>query len=468
MIIPVILSGGSGTRLWPLSRKLHPKQFIELVGRNTLFQEAVLRLPELVEDPIVICNEEHRFLAAEQLREIDRSASSIILEPIGKNTAPAIALAALKSIRDNKNAILLVLSADHLIQDVGKFHQAVEFAEKQADQDKLVAFGITPNKAETGYGYIRAGDCQDENYFNIDEFVEKPDYETAQKYIDSGEYFWNSGMFMFKASVYLDELDKYEPEILNACKKSCQTEFHDLDFIRLNKDEFLRCPSQSIDYAVMEKTKKSVMVELDASWSDVGSWSALWDSQTKDNNNNFVFGDVILDKVNNSYIRSASNRLVSVIGVSNLVIVDTQDAILVADKSQDQLVKNIVQNLQDSKRSECDHHRKVFRPWGHYDSIDVEDDFLVKRILVKPRSKLSLQKHQYRAEHWVIVKGYAKVTCGDKIFKLEENQSTYIPLGVVHRLENTGDVPLEVIEIQTGKHLYEGDIVRLEDDYKRQ
>ena len=468
MIIPVILSGGSGTRLWPLSRKLHPKQFIELVGSNTLFQEAVLRLPELVEEPIVICNEEHRFLAAEQLREIDRSASSIILEPMGKNTAPAIALAALKSIRDNKNAILLVLSADHLIQDVGKFHQAVEFAEKQADQDKLVTFGITPNKAETGYGYIRVDDCQDENYFNIDEFVEKPDYETAKIYVDSGEYFWNSGMFMFKASVYLDELDKYEPEILNACKKSCQTEFHDLDFTRLNKDEFLRCPSQSIDYAVMEKTKKSVMVELDASWSDVGSWSALWDSQTKDNNNNFVFGDVILDKVNNSYIRSASNRLVSVIGVSNLVIVDTQDAILVADKSQDQLVKNIVQNLQDSKRSECDHHRKVFRPWGHYDSIDVEDDFLVKRILVKPRSKLSLQKHQYRAEHWVVVKGHAKVTCGDKIFKLEENQSTYIPLGVVHRLENTGDVPLEVIEIQTGKHLYEGDIVRLEDDYKRQ
>ena len=468
MIIPVILSGGSGTRLWPLSRKLHPKQFIELVGSNTLFQEAVLRLPELVEEPIVICNEEHRFLAAEQLREIDRSASSIILEPMGKNTAPAIALAALKSIRDNKNAILLVLSADHLIQDVGKFHQAIEFAEKQADQDKLVTFGITPNKAETGYGYIRVDDCQDENYFNIDEFVEKPDYETAKIYVDSGEYFWNSGMFMFKASVYLDELDKYEPEILNACKKSCQTEFHDLDFTRLNKDEFLRCPSQSIDYAVMEKTKKSVMVELDASWSDVGSWSALWDSQTKDNNNNFVFGDVILDKVNNSYIRSASNRLVSVIGVSNLVIVDTQDAILVADKSQDQLVKNIVQNLQDSKRSECDHHRKVFRPWGHYDSIDVEDDFLVKRILVKPRSKLSLQKHQYRAEHWVVVKGHAKVTCGDKIFKLEENQSTYIPLGVVHRLENTGDVPLEVIEIQTGKHLYEGDIVRLEDDYKRQ
>ena len=467
MIIPVILSGGSGTRLWPLSRKLHPKQFIELVGRNTLFQEAVLRLPELVEDPIVICNEEHRFLAAEQLREIDRSASSIILEPIGKNTAPAIALAALKSIRDNKNAILLVLSADHLIQDVGKFHQAVEFAEKQADQDKLVAFGITPNKAETGYGYIRAGDCQDENYFNIDEFVEKPDYETAQKYIDSGEYFWNSGMFMFKASVYLDELDKYEPEILNACKKSCQTEFHDLDFIRLNKDEFLRCPSQSIDYAVMEKTKKSVMVELDASWSDVGSWSALWDSQTKDNNNNFVFGDVILDKVNNSYIRSASNRLVSVIGVSNLVIVDTQDAILVIDKSQDQLVKSIVKKIQDSGRSEFEHHRKVFRPWGHYDSIDIEDSFQVKRILVNPKSRLSLQKHQYRSEHWVVVRGRAKVTCGDRIFNLVESQSTYIPAGEIHRLENIDSQPLEIIEIQTGSYLGEDDIVRIEDDYKR-
>jgi len=467
MIIPVILSGGSGTRLWPLSRKLHPKQFIELVGSNTLFQEAILRLPKFVERPLVICNEEHRFLAAEQLRQIDRSASSIILEPIGRNTAPAIALAALKSLRDNKNAILLVLSADHLIQDIDKFHQAIEFAKKQAEQDKLVTFGIAPNKVETGYGYIRVDTLQDENYFNIDEFVEKPDYDAAQRYVDSGDYFWNSGMFMFKASVYLDELDKYESDILSACKKSCQTEFHDLDFIRLNKDEFLRCPSQSIDYAVMEKTKKAVMVELDASWSDVGSWSALWDSQSKDNNNNFVSGDVILDEVNNSYVHSVSNRLVSAIGVSNLVIVDTQDAILVADKSQGQLVKNIVQKLQNSKRSECDHHRTVFRPWGHYDSIDIEDNFLVKRILVNPRSRLSLQKHQHRAEHWVVVKGNAQVTCGDKVFKLEENQSTYIPLGVVHRLENAGDTPLEVIEIQTGESLNEDDIIRLEDDYKR-
>lgn len=467
MIIPVILAGGSGTRLWPLSRKLHPKQFIELIGETTLFQEAILRLPELVEKPLVICNEEHRFLTAEQLRQIDRSASSIILEPVGKNTAPAIALAALKSINNNENVILLVLSADHLIQDVGKFHQAIESAKKQAEKNKLVAFGIVPKSVETSFGYIKGDVSQDEDYYNIDEFVEKPDYKTAQKYVDSGKYFWNSGMFMFKASVYLDELDKYEPEILSACRRSCQTEFHDLDFIRLNKDEFLRCPSQSIDYAVMEKTKDAVMVELDASWNDVGSWSALWDSQPKDVNNNLISGDVILNEVNNSYVHSASNRLVSAIGVSNLVIVDTQDAILVADKSQDQLVKNIVQNLQNSKRSECDHHRTVFRPWGHYDSIDIEDNFIVKRILVNPRSRLSLQKHQYRAEHWVVVKGHAKVTCDDKVFKLEENQSTYIPLGVVHRLENVGNIPLEVIEIQTGERLNEDDIIRLEDDYKR-
>ena len=467
MIIPVILSGGSGTRLWPLSRKLHPKQFIELVGSNTLFQKAVLRLPKFVEDPLVICNEEHRFLAAEQLRQIHRSAASIILEPIGKNTAPAIALAALKSIKDNKDAILLVLSADHLIQDVDKFHQAIEFANQQAEQDKLVTFGITPSRIETGYGYIKAGTSQDENYYDIDEFVEKPDYDAAQRYVDSGNYFWNSGMFMFKASVYLDELDKYEPDILSACKKSCQTEFHDLDFTRLNKDEFLRCPSQSIDCAVMEKTKNSAMIELDASWSDVGSWSTLWDSQSKDNNNNLILGDVILDKVNNSYIHSTSNRLVSAIGVSNLVIVDTQDAVLVADKSKDQLVKNIVKKIQNRNRSEADYHRKVFRPWGYYDSIDIEDSFQVKRILVNPGSRLSLQKHQYRSEHWVVIKGKAKVTCGNKTFNLVESQSTYIPAGEIHRLENIEDIPLEIIEIQTGKYFGEDDIIRIEDDYKR-
>jgi len=467
MIVPVILSGGSGTRLWPLSRKLHPKQFIKLIGETTLFQEAVLRLPKSIGDPLVICNEDHRFLAAEQLRQINRSAANIILEPVGKNTAPAIAVAALKSIKDDGNVILLVLSADHLIQDVGKFHQAIKSAKKQAEKGKLVTFGIVPNKVETGYGYIKAAVSQDEDYYNIDQFVEKPDYKTAQKYVDSGKYFWNSGMFMFKASVYLDELEKYEPEILSACKKSCQTEYNDLDFTRLNEKEFLSCPSQSIDYAVMERTNNAVMVALDAAWNDVGSWSALWDSQPKDINNNVIVGDVILNNVNDSYVHSASNRLVSAIGVSDLIIVDTKDAILVTSKGHAQYVKKIVEQITDSNRLESDQHRLVLRPWGYYDSIDNGNGFQVKRILVNPGAKLSLQKHGHRAEHWVVVKGKAQVTCGKKTFQLIENQSTYIPLGEVHRLENIEDIPLEIIEIQTGTYLGEDDIIRIEDDYAR-
>ena len=467
MIVPVILAGGSGTRLWPLSRKLHPKQFIELIGETTLFQEAVLRLPKSIGDLLVICNEDHRFLAAEQLRQINRSATSIILEPVGKNTAPAIALAALKSIKKNENVILLVLSADHLIQDVGKFHQAIESAKKQAEKNKLVTFGIVPNKVETRYGYIKGDIFQDEDYYNIDEFVEKPDFITAQKYVDSGKYFWNSGMFMFKASVYLDELEKYEPEILSTCKKSCQNEYRDLDFIRLNKEEFLSCPSQSIDYAVMERTNNAVMVTLDAAWNDVGSWSALWDSQPKDKNNNLVVGDVILNKVNNSYIHSASKCLVSAIGVSDLIIVDTEDAILVTSKDHVQYIKNIVEQIKDSNRPESEKHRVVLRPWGYYDSIDNGNGFQVKRLLINLGAKLSLQKHGHRAEHWVVVKGKAQVTCGKKTFQLIENQSTYIPLGEVHRLENTESIPLEIIEIQTGDYLGEDDIIRIEDKYDR-
>jgi len=456
MIVPVILAGGSGTRLWPLSRKLHPKQFIELIGETTLFQEAVLRLPKSIGDLLVICNEDHRFLAAEQLRQINRSATSIILEPVGKNTAPAIALAALKSIKGNENVILLVLSSDHLIQDVEKFHQAIESAKKQAEKNKLVTFGIVPNKVETRYGYIKGDIFQDEDYYNIDEFVEKPDFITAQKYVDSGKYFWNSGMFMFKASVYLDELEKYEPEILSTCKKSCQNEYRDLDFIRLNKEEFLSCPSQSIDYAVMERTNNAVMVTLDAAWNDVGSWSALWDSQPKDKNNNLVVGDVILNKVNNSYIHSASKCLVSAIGVSDLIIVVTEDAILVTNKDHVQYIKNIVEQIKESNRPESNQHRVVFRPWGYYDSIDNGNGFQVKRILVNPGAKLSLQKHGHRAEHWVVVKGKAQVTCGKKTFQLIENQSTYI-----------GSIPLEIIEIQTGDYLGEDDIIRIEDEYDR-
>jgi len=468
MIIPVVLSGGSGTRLWPLSRKLHPKQFIELIGETTLFQEAVLRLPESIESPLIICNEEHRFLAAEQLRKINKKPKSIILEPVGKNTAPAIALAALKSIQESNDAILLVLSADHLIQDIGKFHQAIALATKQAEQNKLVTFGIAPNKIETGYGYIKANISKNKNYYDIDEFVEKPDYKTAKKYVDSGGYFWNSGMFMFKASVYLSELEKYEPEILSACQKSCQTEFHDLDFIRLNEQEFLKCPSQSIDYAVMEKTKNSSMVILDANWSDVGSWTALWDSQAKDNDNNLIVGDVILDKVSDTYIHSTSNRLVSVIGLSDLIVVDTQDAVLVTNKDHAQDVKNIVEKIKKNGRLESDQHRKTLRPWGYYDSIDRGEGFQVKRILVNPGEKLSLQKHSHRAEHWVVVKGKAQVICGEKKFQLVENQSTYIPLGEIHRLENIESTPLEIIEIQTGSYLGEDDIIRIDDDYDRE
>jgi mannose-1-phosphate guanylyltransferase len=466
MIVPIILSGGSGTRLWPLSRKLHPKQFIDLVNDTTLFQDTILRLPKDAANPLIICNEEHRFLAAEQLRQINKESNGIILEPIGKNTAPAIALAALKFINNGEDPLLLVLSADHLIQNINTFHQSIKIAEKLAEKDKLVTFGIVPDKAETGYGYIKANIDNTADYYKIQSFTEKPNEEDAKKYLDSGNYLWNSGMFMFKASIYLQELEKFEPEILTSCKKSCQTEYKDKDFIRLNNDEFRQCPEQSIDYGVMEHTEGAMVVPLDANWSDIGSWDALWNAKNKDKNGNVSEGDVILDEVKNTYAYS-SNRLVSVIGVSDLVIIDTQDALLVADKKYSQNIKNIVNQLKKNNRPEADNHRKVFRPWGYYDSIDADDGFQVKRILVNPGAKLSLQKHEHRAEHWVVVKGVAKVTCGDKTFSLKENQSTYIPKGEVHRLENTEEIDLEIIEIQTGDYLGEDDIIRLEDDYQR-
>ena len=466
MIAPIILSGGSGTRLWPLSRKLHPKQFINLVNDTTLFQDTILRLPKDVADPLIICNEEHRFLAAEQLRQIHKNSNGIILEPIGKNTAPAIALAALKFVNNGEDPLLLVLSADHLIQDTDAFHQSIKIAEKLAEKDKLVTFGIVPDKAETGYGYIQADINNTTDSYNIQSFTEKPNQEDAQKYLDSGNYLWNSGMFMFKASIYLQELEKFEPEILTSCKKSCQTEYKDKDFIRLNNDEFRQCPEQSIDYGVMEHTEGAMVVPLDANWSDIGSWDALWDAKNKDSNGNVSEGDVILNGVKNTYTYS-SNRLVSAIGVSDLVIVDTQDALLIADKNYSQNIKNIVNQLKKENRSEAENHRKVLRPWGYYDSIDVDDGFQVKRILVNPGAKLSLQKHQHRAEHWVVVKGVATITRGDDVFVLKENQSTYIPKGEVHRLENTEETDLEIIEIQTGDYLGEDDIIRLEDDYQR-
>ena len=466
MIVPVILSGGSGIRLWPLSRKLYPKQFISLVNQTTLFQDTIMRLPNTASSPLVICNEEHRFLAAEQLREINKKTKGIILEPEGKNTAPAIALAALKFINSGEDPILLVLSADHLIKNVKAFHQSITIASELAENDKLITFGIVPDKAETGYGYIEANINNTDTYYSIKSFTEKPNQKNAKKYLDSGNYLWNSGMFMFKASVYLNELEKFEPEILSACKKSCKTENIDSDFIRIDNDAFHQCPNESIDHAVMEHTKNGVVVPLDANWSDVGSWSSLWDIKTKDNNNNVSKGDVFLEDVKNTYTYS-SNRLVSVIGVSNLVIVDTQDALLVADKQQTHNIKKIVARLNNDKRSEVDSHRKVFRPWGYYDLVDSGEGFQVKRIVVNSGAKLSLQKHKYRAEHWVVVKGVALVTCGDKIFELVENQSTYIPQGSIHRLENHQDIPLEIIEIQTGSYLGEDDIIRFEDDYQR-
>jgi len=466
MIIPVILAGGSGSRLWPLSRILQPKQFINLINDNTLFQDTILRLPKDVINPVVLCNEDHRFLAAEQLRQINKSSKSIIIEPEGRNTAPAITLAALKLMNDYKDPVLLVLPADHLIQDIEAFHESIRVANNLAEQNKLVTFGITPNKAETGYGYIQADIVKTEKYFNVISFTEKPNKRNAKKYLESGNFFWNSGMFMFKASVYLEEINKFEPEILSCCKKSLPTESNDLDFIRLKNDEFLKCPDKSIDYAVMEHTKKAIVMPLDANWSDIGSWEALMDSKVKDQNGNVVEGDVIFDNVHNTYAYS-ENRLVTAIGISDLIIVDTKDALLVTSKEDSQNIKNIVKKLKEYGRPEAENHCKVFRPWGYYDSIDVGNGFQAKRISVKPGAKLSLQKHQHRAEHWVVVSGIAKITCGSKIFKLEKNQSTYIPKGEIHRLENEESIELEIIEIQTGNYLGEDDIIRLDDEYQR-
>ena len=466
MITPIIISGGSGTRLWPLSRKLQPKQFISLGNDTTLFQDTILRLPKETEDPIIICNEDHRFLAAEQLREINKLSTGIILEPIGKNTAPAIALAALKLSSSSEDPILLVLPADHMIEDTGYFHEEIKIAETLATQNKLVTFGVLPNKAETGYGYIEAEMSLNSKFYNIKSFKEKPNQINASKYFKSGKYLWNSGMFMFKSSIYLQELEKFAPEILDCCKNSLKEELQDLDFIRLVNDEFLKCPELSIDYAVMEHTKSSVVVPLDAEWSDVGSWESLMSSKFKDTQGNVVEGDVILDDVENTFAYS-SNRLVSAVGVSDLIIVDTSDALLVTSTKYSQNIKNIVAKLKDQNRPEAVNHRKVFRPWGYYDSIDVGDGFQAKRICVRPGQKISLQKHNHRSEHWVVVSGTAKITCGDKIYNLEKNQSTYIPKGEVHRIENQSIVDLEVIEVQTGDYLGEDDIIRLEDDYQR-
>lgn len=461
-IVPVIMAGGSGTRLWPLSRAAHPKQFLRLHGEDTMLQATVKRLSGLdIQSSITICNEEHRFFVAEQLREIDK-LGSIILEPVGRNTAPAIALAAL-TVKDDP--LLLVLAADHVIQDEAAFNAAVVRAIPLAETGKLVTFGIVPSEPDTGYGYIKRGNDFGEG-FTVDEFAEKPSLEVAQGYISSGEYYWNSGMFLFRASSYIEELNKFRPDILEQCKASVMDVKADLDFLRINKETFESCPAESIDYAVMEKTSQAVVVSMDAGWSDIGSWSSLWDISEKDGDGNSTHGDVILHNTHNSYVKT-DERLVAAIGVNDLVIVSTKDALMVAHKDSVQDVKIITANLKARSRREWELNHEVFRPWGKYDSIDSGDRYQVKRITVKPGAKLSVQMHHHRSEHWVVVCGTARVTNGESTFLLAENESTYIQAGIVHALENPGKVDLELIEVQTGLYLGEDDIVRFEDIYGR-
>lgn len=465
-MIPVIISGGTGTRLWPLSRKNKPKQFLSLFGEYSLFQNTLSRLLGLqdIDSPLIVCNTEHRFMVAEQLQEIDIAAKDIILEPCARNTAPAIALAALRAIENDKDAVLLVLAADHVIQNIPAFHKAIEQAKKHAEQDKLVTFGIQPQSAHTGYGYIEA--VEKDQPSEVKRFIEKPELATAESYLTAGNFFWNSGMFMFKASAYLDELQQHSPEILSACKASLEKSVIDLDFIRVETESFEHSPSDSIDYAVMEKTTKAFVVPLDAGWSDVGSWSSLWEAFPQDENNNVIIGDVITDSVHNSYIHS-ENRLVTVLGLDDVVVVETHDAIMVAHKDKAQEVKKIVEALNKQERKEVLTHRKCYRPWGSYDSVDYGERFQVKRITVNPGASLSLQMHYHRAEHWVVVSGTAEVTRNDEVILLGENESTFIPLGSVHRLRNPGRVQLEIVEVQSGSYLEEDDIIRLQDNYNR-
>ncbi|WP_199610691.1 mannose-1-phosphate guanylyltransferase/mannose-6-phosphate isomerase [Flocculibacter collagenilyticus] len=486
MIIPVVMAGGSGTRLWPLSRGNYPKQFLALNSQHTMLQETLLRLDGLPCDPaMLICNEEHRFIAAEQVRQLNKPHNGIFLEPVGRNTAPAIALAAFNAVmqaaednQPNKEPLLLVLAADHVIEDTEAFQAAVLQAQTHAQQDSLVTFGIVPQSPETGYGYIKRGQAID-NAFSVSQFVEKPVLSVAEQYLASGDYYWNSGMFMFKARRYLEELKHYRPDIYEACEKAMQVRHQDMDFIRIDADAFAACPDESIDYAVMEPLSQQdsdkgnqtaeqavVVVPLDAGWNDVGGFSALWQVSPQDEHGNAIQGDVKTLETSNTLI-NAGDKLVAAVGVENLVIINTKDAVLVAHKDKAQAVKTIVNELKSESRPEATFHREVYRPWGKYDSVDCGERFQVKRITVKPGAKLSVQMHHHRAEHWIVVSGTAKVTNGDKEILLTENQSTYIPIGVVHALENPGKLPLELIEIQSGSYLGEDDIVRFEDRYGR-
>ena len=470
-ISPVIMCGGSGTRLWPLSRAQFPKQFLPLVNETSMLQDTMARLPAKHQAPVFICNEDHRFLVAEQVKQVNCQQATILLEPQGRNTAPAVALAALNALSVNEDALLLVLAADHVINDTEKFHQAIDVATTVALQGKLVTFGIVPTHAETGYGYIKqgaeqVGDGKGNGVYQVAQFVEKPNAETAQNYLECGDYLWNSGMFLFKASRYLEELEKFRPDILKSCQEAMVKVEKDLDFTRPDNEAFLQCADESIDYAVMEKTEDAVVVPLDAGWSDVGSYSALWEVCQQDAQQNVIKGDVIAHDTSNSYLHS-QNKLIATLGVDNLVVIDTPDAVLIADKDKVQNVKEIVNELKAQQRPEAKLHREVYRPWGKYDSVDNGERFQVKRITVNPGAKLSVQMHHHRAEHWIVVSGTAKVTLDGETILLSENQSSYIPIGVVHALENPGKLPLEMIEVQSGSYLGEDDIVRFEDRYGR-
>lgn len=476
MILPVIMAGGSGTRLWPISRQKYPKQFLPLMGERSMLQETVHRLNDLdVLPPLVICNDDYRFIVAEQLRSMGQKDAAIILEPVGRNTAPAIALAAIKALKNGTDPQLLVLAADHNIQNPEEFCRVVASASALAEQGKMVTFGIVPKVPETGYGYIRRGmpiaeDASQSDGYQVLEFVEKPNVETAQSYLDSGDFYWNSGLFLFKASRFIEELKKYRADIYYACEAAMEQEHPDLDFVRIDEKAFNGCPSESIDYAIMEPLCQRqdgavVVVPLDAGWSDVGGFAALWSVKEKDENNNAIQGDVRTVDTQGCLIL-AENKLVATVGVQDLVIVNTKDAVLIAHMDQVQNVKRIVDLLKTENRKEVSYHREVYRPWGSYDSVDSGEHYQIKRITVKPGAKLSVQKHQYRAEHWIVVSGTAKTIIDGKEELLTKNQSTYIPAGVVHSLENPGSAPLEIIEVQSGSYVGEDDIVRFEDLYE--
>ena len=468
-ITPVVLSGGSGTRLWPLSRKALPKQLLALAGARTMIQETAARAHgEGFRAPLIICNQEHRFMIAEQLRAAAIAPAGIILEPVGRNTAPAAAIAALKAVEDDPCALVLLMPSDHIVADSAAFHAAVAVAARAANAGALVTFGIKPTAPETGYGYIKSAGAMADvpGALVIDRFVEKPDRASAETYIASGDYFWNSGIFLFRAQDFLNELARLQPRMLESCRDALTHAHRDMDFIRLGEAAFMACPSDSIDYAVMEHATKSAVVPVQMGWNDVGSWQSLWEIAEHSADGNVLKGDVITEKARNSYIRS-EGPLVACVGVEDLVVVATKDAVLISHRGATQDVKKIVDQLESRKRSQHIHHAIVHRPWGTYESINSGPNFQVKRIVVKPGAKLSLQMHHHRAEHWIVVEGAALVTCDDCQFPLQANESTYIPLGARHRLENPGKVPLHIIEVQSGSYLGEDDIVRFEDAYGR-